>query len=135
MNILFTNSIGKQKWGGGEEIPLLENVIDKRGLPIRKSAGIIKQSLFFLGLEGGLMHLAYAVHTSAIIIYGGFILPESSAYPENITIYNKVDCSPCYISYQRMANCNDMKCMKGISPEFVIGKIPEMLERVKQQKK
>jgi len=115
---------------GGKETPLLENVIDKRGLPIRKSAGIIKQSLFFLGLEGGLMHLANAVHTPAIIIYGGFILPESSAYPENITIYNKVDCSPCYISYQRMADCPSMKCMKGISPKLVTKKIKEMLKRI-----
>lgn len=120
---------------GSKEIPLLDNVIDKRGLPIRKSAGVIKQSLFFLGLEGGLMHLTHAVNTPAVIIYGGFILPESSAYPENMNIYNKVDCSPCYISYQRMTNCPHLKCMKGIFPELVIKKIHKMLERVNQQKK
>jgi ADP-heptose:LPS heptosyltransferase len=115
---------------GTKEIHLLENVIDRRGLPIRKSAGIIKQSLFFLGLEGGLMHLANAVHKPAVIIYGGLILPESSAYPENITIYNKVDCSPCYISYKRMTNCPSMKCMKGISSKLVTKKIKEMLKKV-----
>ena len=73
------------------------------------------------------MHLAHAVQTPAIIIYGGFILPESSAYPENISIYNKVDCSPCYTSQKRMTNCYHMKCMKGISSELVIEKVHKML--------
>jgi ADP-heptose:LPS heptosyltransferase len=108
---------------GVKDDPLLQNVIDCRGLKIRQSASLIKNSLFFVGLEGGLMHLAKAVGQKSVIIYGGFIRPEISAYKGNINISNLVDCSPCFHSDKKHDICDTMKCMAGISPEKVYGEI------------
>lgn len=107
--------------------PLLNNVIDARGVPVMESAAIIKSSLFFIGLEGGLMHLAKAVGTKAVIIYGGFLRPEISAYEENLNISNLVDCSPCFHSAYPHEPCETMKCMAGITPQMVYEKINHYL--------
>ncbi|MGD8628895.1 MAG: glycosyltransferase family 9 protein, partial [bacterium] len=99
--------------------PLLENVIDARGLPVRRSAAVLKNSLFFVGLVGGLMHLARAVGVRSAIIYGGYEHPEITEYPGNLSFYNDVDCSPCYDSQKAQQSCDTMKCMAGIDPREV----------------
>lgn len=108
---------------GLESDPLLKNVVDMRKLSIRETAGLIKNARLFLGLEGGLMHVAKAVDTPAVIIYGGAVDPKFSGYEENENIYIKLDCSPCFTSEKPLENCPHKKCMKLISPEIVVDKI------------
>ena len=110
---------------GAKSDELLQNVIDKRGFPIRESAAIIKNSIAFIGLEGGLMHLAKSVEKDSVIIYGGFINPEISKYQNNINVINLVECSPCFTSEKPHTICETMLCMKGILPESVFDKIEE----------
>lgn len=112
---------------GRESDKLLDNVIDGRGLPIRKSASILQRARFFIGLEGGLMHLAKAVGTKAVIIYGGAVRPEISHYEDQIIFYNPVPCSPCYYSSKRHDDCDHMTCMKQISPERVFREIQQQI--------
>jgi ADP-heptose:LPS heptosyltransferase len=100
--------------------PLLENVVDGRHLTARQSAAAIKKSSLFVGLEGGLMHLARAVGRRSVIIYGGFIKPEISGYLENVNVYRAVPCSPCFHSDYRHDQCETMECMKAITPEMVL---------------
>lgn len=108
---------------GSETDKLLNQALDARGLKIRESAAIIKNSLFFIGLEGGLMHLTKAVGKRSVIIYGGFILPEISQYEENLNIVNLVGCSPCFNSDKPHSDCLNKKCMDKISVELVFEKI------------
>jgi heptosyltransferase-1 len=110
---------------GAKSDELLQNVIDKRGFPIRESAAIIKNSIAFIGLEGGLMHLAKSVEKDSVIIYGGFINPEISKYKNNINVINLIECSPCFTSEKPHTICETMLCMKGILPESVFSKIDE----------
>ncbi len=102
---------------------LLSNVVDARGLAVRESAAIIQNAWFFLGLEGGFMHVSRAVDTRSVIIFGGYILPEVSGYPENVNISSEADCSPCYNSHVSRTPCDCMKCMKAISPGMVYDRI------------
>jgi ADP-heptose:LPS heptosyltransferase len=107
--------------------PLLERVIDGRDLTVRETAAAISNSLLFLGLEGGLMHLARSVGSRSVIIYGGLVRPEISAYDENVNVYNGVPCSPCFHSDRRHEPCESMACMKGISPRQVFDMITSQL--------
>lgn len=110
---------------GAKSDNLLENVVDKRGFQIRETASIIKNSICFIGLEGGLMHLAKAVDKDSIIIYGGFINPEISIYENNINVINLVECSPCFTSEKPLSKCETMLCMEGITSESVFEKIAQ----------
>ncbi|MCP5060909.1 MAG: glycosyltransferase family 9 protein [Ignavibacteriae bacterium] len=104
---------------------LLNGVIDKRGIAIRESTSVIKNSVAFIGLEGGLMHLAKAVNKNSVIIYGGFINPKVSEYNNNLNIVNLIECSPCFTSEKSLTNCDTMQCMNEISVEMVFEKIKE----------
>jgi ADP-heptose:LPS heptosyltransferase len=114
---------------------LLQGVSDARGKKIRESAAILNNSLFFLGLEGGLMHIAKAVGKKAVIIYGGLVSPESSAYEENCNITNTIHCSPCFNSDMKIGDCDSMQCMKQITPEKVIDSVKKMLESEIKEKR
>ena len=105
--------------------PLLAGVVDARGLPVRQSAAVIANADLFVGLEGGLMHLAKAVGTKSVIIYGGYVRPEISGYQDHLNIYSPVHCSPCYSSEKASSECSSMECMRQIQPEDVYGKIKE----------
>jgi ADP-heptose:LPS heptosyltransferase len=110
---------------GSSSDKLLEGVIDNRGLPIRDSAAVIKNSVGFIGLEGGVMHIAKAVNIDSVIIFGGFLNPKVTQYDSNINIVNLVECSPCLTSEEPLTHCDSMKCMNEISPEYVFNKIKE----------
>ena len=113
--------------------PLLEGVVDKRGVPITETARILKYSNLFLGLVGMAMHLAKGVGCRSIIIYGGREAAWQSGYPEDIHIVNHPTCSPCWLRN----HCNhERMCMSQIQPEIIIESIVmamegEMLKSVK----
>ena len=110
---------------GALDDELLDGVIDKRGLTIRESASVIKNSVAFIGLEGGLMHMAKSVQRDSVILYGGFINPQVSEYKNNLNIINLVDCSPCFTSEEPLTYCESMKCMNEISSDSVYENIKE----------
>jgi ADP-heptose:LPS heptosyltransferase len=54
---------------GSSGDPKLDNVIDLRGkTTLRQAAAVLARSRLFVGLVGGLMHLARAVDCSAVIV-------------------------------------------------------------------
>jgi ADP-heptose:LPS heptosyltransferase len=125
VSLILENTDFKVVQIGAVSDNLLNSVIDKRGLQIRESASVMKNSIGFIGLEGGLMHLAKAVEIDSVIIYGGFINPRISQYENNINVVNLVECSPCFTSEESLSNCDTMICMKGITPESVFEKMSE----------
>jgi ADP-heptose:LPS heptosyltransferase len=118
---------------GLSDDPLLTRAEDGRGLPLRETAAVIYHAELFLGLEGGLMHLARAVGKPSVIIYGGYILPRISGYAENLNIYQAVHCSPCYSSEASLGDCPTMICMRQIKPEDVFEKICQYRQELSRQ--
>lgn len=69
-----------------EDEPLV-GVKDLRGTNnLRVSAAILTNAALFIGLEGGLVHLARAVNTKSVVIYTHYTLPEETGYGENINL-------------------------------------------------
>jgi hypothetical protein len=98
--------------------PKLDNVIDLRGkTTLRQAAAVLRNSRVFIGLVGGLMHLARAVDCPAVIVYGGRERPEISGYSCNRNIRTKPLCSPCW---QRNRCDYGRVCMMDISADMVI---------------
>lgn len=104
--------------------PVLPGLRDMTGkLSFRQTALVIRQAGLFVGTEGGLMHVAAAVDTPAVIIYGGITKPDFSGYPESHHIVcNHVGCIHC--GYKGCCP-NEHVCMNSISPEQVAGTIQE----------
>jgi len=111
--------------------PLLDNVVDDRNYNLRHTAAVLKNSLFFLGLEGGFVHLNKAVGKTSVIIFGGYIKPELSGYQDDINISTDPECSPCFTSESKHTECASMICMKQIAVEQVSGAIRKKLNEIK----
>lgn len=72
--------------------------------------------------EGGISHIAKAVGTPAVVIYGGFANPTWNGYNNHKNITNVKECSYCY-NPRRCINEVEWRCMMEIS----IGQVQEAL--------
>jgi hypothetical protein len=105
----------------------LRGVVDLTGrTSLREVAAVLCQARAFVGLAGGLMHLARAVNCPAAIVYGGRERAEISGYVCNENITRWPPCSPCW----RRNRCDhDRVCMQDISAEEVIEATERVLNR------
>ena len=107
--------------------PLINGLIDLRDkTSFRQATLLIKNSLLFVGTEGGLMHAAAAVKSKSIILWGGVTLPNFAGYPHlHKIISNPVPCAPC----GQLGWCdNDRICMKSIELEMVQAEVSKVLD-------
>jgi len=95
-------------------------LVDRLPLPIL--AAIIKRSNLFVGNDSGITHVAAAVGTPAITIFGPTDPNMWGPRGERVKIfYRKSPCSPC--SFDTRRNCFSKICLKGVTVEDVISKI------------
>lgn len=102
---------------GGADDPPFAGARDLRGkTSLRDAIAIMSNAKLFVGLEGFLMHMAAAVGTRAVIVYGGYLHPSQSGYLGNINVFVELPCSPCGLAN----HCDfDRECMRRITPEMV----------------
>ena len=115
---------------GSPADPLLPGVRDLRGrTDIRQTARLLADASFHIGPEGFLMHLARAVETRSVIVYGGRILPSEIGYPCNENLSVTPPCSPCWRSNQ----CDfDRICLKQITVEMALEAVDRLKGRLDQ---
>jgi ADP-heptose:LPS heptosyltransferase len=75
--------------------PLIEGVIDMRGLPLRESFARLKFASAFVGVDSGLAHAASGFNVPAIVLFGP-TNPAVVGHQRNTNIYHKARCSPCF---------------------------------------
>jgi hypothetical protein len=79
--------------------PPVAGTQDWRGkTTLAESFKLLASAQLFIGLESGLMHVAAAVSTPAVIIVGGRSRPEETCYPFNHNITRSPDCVGCGIN-------------------------------------
>lgn len=95
-----------------------KKVMDLRGCSLRYTMIIIKNSIFFVGNDSGLSHIADAFKIPSIIIFGA--IPPYWAGPMNKTskiIYKNLSCQPCF---KKECKYRHYECLHSIKPEEVI---------------
>ncbi len=74
-------------------LPLAE---DLRGrTTLAEAARLLSNASLFLGLESGLQHLAAAVRTPSVIIFGGRTHPHVTGYASNANLTRSPSCAGC----------------------------------------
>lgn len=111
---------------GTPQDPPLAVAEDRRGrTTLREAAELLAQASLFLGLESGLQHVASAVETPAVIIYGGRSRPHETGYASNRNLTRSPECAGCGLN----TGCpNGMICMD-ISVDEVEQAVRESLRR------
>lgn len=92
---------------------------------LRDLISLISECDLFLTNDSGPMHIAYAVGTPLMSIFGSTD-PDLTGYREegSLVINSNVQCSPCF---RRECEKKDLLCMNRISSDDVFFKIKEMI--------
>ena len=93
------------------------NYIDLVGkTTLRQLVAAIAAADILISPSSGPVHIAAAVGTPAVVIYGGFENAVGTSYSGNIGLETALECSPCYL---RILCPFDKECLKRISPSMV----------------
>lgn len=117
-----TNSADNKDWGWSNWVDLSER-LHSAGFPLvqvpmagrkalRRAVPMYEESLHGLAswvtrarlvvtTEGGVHHMAAAVGTPAVVIWGGYTSPDFLGYPDHFNIFDEHDQSPC----GRLSSC------------------------------
>jgi len=98
-------------------MPILDSVEPIETKSFRDACRLIRDSIGYLGNEGGLHHAAAAVCTPAIVIFGGYHSPKVTGYAEHINLSIGDPCgirAPC-------EHCKEV--MESITVEMVCEKV------------
>lgn len=109
---------------GTERDPPLAGAEDRRGrTSLNLAAEILGEARLFVGLESGLQHVAAAMGTPAVIIFGGRSRPRETGYSFNRNITRSPPCVGCALN----SDCpHHMVCME-IPVEEVLAQIHDAL--------
>jgi len=115
------------------------NCISRVGLGLEETAGIIKNSLFHIGISSGLSWLAWALNHNIVLI-SGTTSPYFEFKNKTVRIYNDSVCNGCFNDLEhkfdpsnwtwcpRLAGTErEFECTKTITPEQVFAEIKNKL--------
>lgn len=115
---------------GAATDPPLRGAEDLRGrTTLREAAAILSGAAVFVGMVGFLMHLARAVSTPAVVVFGGREHPAQSGYPGNENLFTAMHCSPCWL-WNRCPY--DRECLARITADDVVAGVERVLARILQ---
>ena len=107
---------------------ILPKVINAAGkTSINQLAALLKKCGLFVGGDSAVMHIASAMATPIVAIWGGHNKP-SHWMPlgrTDIVIHKDVYCAPC-----GLRQCGDLKCLKLITIDDVMGGIEVQMKRL-----
>ena len=93
---------------------------------LKEAVGIIARAKVAVGPDTGLMHIAAAVGTPVISLWGATSPSRTGPYGfEDLVIQGKADCSPCYRRHCPIGRV----CMQSIEVETIMAKIEIGLSR------
>jgi len=101
---------------------------------LKQLAAILKRCDLFIGADSGVMHLAAAVGTPLVAIFGPSNHRAWGPWPRDgrhIILRADLPCSPCsYVGYKvgQREGCEAMTCMKAIAPEMVLAVAERLLQ-------
>lgn len=123
----------RNQWGGKKVWPYFEELALSTGYSEIPRMGNIRELVMLIAgascvvcADGLISHIAAAVGTPAVVIYGGFLRPEWSGYPFHINLLNHLDCSPCYNTYHCSMN---KQCLREITVNQVLTAVRQVIDK------
>jgi heptosyltransferase-2 len=124
-------------FGGAEEVSLgreIKSLMNSSPIlmagktTLAQTAALIEKCWLFVSNDSGLMHVACAVNTPTIGIYGPTSYKRLGPYSDSaMIISNELDCSPCF--KRRKVKCKSLDCLKLITVEEVLESVESLLRK------
>lgn len=119
--------------GGHEDefpgsLPIDSQVVDLRGrLTLRETAWVLRSADLAIGNDCGPMHIADAVQTRAVVIFGPSCEVKNRPLHSGFVVFHDTSCRPCQYD-GGMNTCSDPKCMTELTPKKVLDTIKILLK-------
>ena len=119
--------IGPVEAERGGSARLREHCVAVSDLTLSQVSAILVRSDLYLGNDSGMSHLAAALGTVTVALFGPTDPTQWSPRGRSVTVLSRhVDCSPC--SSSSMKQCSHRRCLSEITPEDVIAAITHLFE-------
>ena len=106
-------------------------IVAAESLALKETAEVIRRSALFIGNDSGLMHIASAVSTPLIGLFGPTDTVKNRPWGDpkkTIIIKGRMNCAPCYRNGQMPCIHGKNLCMAGISVEEVYARSQSLLD-------
>lgn len=140
---LLARSFGVVVVGGAEDLgasqelraslgldPLPAHWIDLTGkTSLGQLGALLRHCRLFLGHDSGPMHLAVAMGTPVLALFGpSDPITYGPLGERSLALYKGVECSPCFLGGRWHSACSEYKCIDGITVEEVWGALEGLLQ-------
>jgi ADP-heptose:LPS heptosyltransferase len=125
--------------GSGGDLPMVTRIAELIGPPaplvlagrtsVREMAAVIEQLDVLASVDSGPAHIAAALGTRLVVLWGPAILEQTRPLGDSARIAvvrHPVSCAPCY-GTPEMKRCQRNVCMEAISPARVAGEVERLL--------
>lgn len=124
-NIIFTGSHQEMKLISEISVALQDPSGNATGFSLQELAALIKKSDVLVTNDSGPMHIAAAVGTPVVALFGPTEPARTGPYTENcIVIKKEMDCSPCFRS---RCTKKSFECMEFITVDEVFEAVKKLL--------
>ncbi len=128
--------------GGKNEIAYTQRFVTRCGVPVinfvdrltlKETAALIRRCELFISNDSGPMHLAAAVKTPVIGIFGPTVYWKNAPWGDPrrcIVVRKDMPCSPCYVPYSARLSCPDPRCLRELTVDDVYEKVRPILKEI-----
>ncbi len=102
------------------EAVMVPSLIAVSNTNFRDACAVVEQAVCYIGTEGGLAHAAAALHTPAVVLWGGCVDPYYMGYPEHLNLASETEGSPCG-RLDPCAHC--LRTWLALDPHFVAAEV------------
>ena len=117
---------GENETESAQDISKFSGAVDLTGkTSLLQAAEIIRNAQFVVGIDTGLTHMAHAVKTPTLSLFGPTFPYAFAGTDDSQVISSNLYCSPC--NYNPTCK-NKFTCMKEISPDRVLTEIKPIMQ-------
>ncbi len=123
--ILILGSEGERKLGEEIQKDISVPAVNLCGeLSLGATAALLEKTVLFLANDGGLVHLAHALHVPLISFFGPVDPRAYGPYPRTpearVVTRKNLPCRPCYSRFRYNSLCVDRECLTELKPKEVL---------------
>lgn len=120
-----------------QELDIQGRLLNFCGSNLNEFANILSNADIFIGNDSGPMHMATAVNTRVICIFGPSrdeLVGPSYYNDKNITIKSGLECAPCGVFTCKLSEDNQYNCLTSIQVNLVWQKLQEAIRNMLKEK-
>jgi len=95
---------------------------------LRQAAAVIEKCQLFVSSDGGPMHIAAAMRTPVIGIFGPTDWVSHAPYGSRcLVVRSELECAPCHKPHGEGVKCQSLDCLKSISVDMLARAVSQIL--------